>query len=86
VFGLAWSGAMTASRLSGILARLPPGLSEVYLHPAIQPYPGSAPGYRYEAELEALLDPEVGAAARAPGVVLGGFADFTDDAERRRSP
>jgi hopanoid biosynthesis associated protein HpnK len=86
VFGLAWSGAMTASRLSGILARLPPGLSEVYLHPATQAYSGSAPGYRYEAELQALLDPQVGAAARAAGVVLGGFADFADKADRRRSP
>jgi hopanoid biosynthesis associated protein HpnK len=77
VFGLAWSGAMTSQRLAGVIRHLPPGLSEIYLHPATaDAYEGSAPGYRYVEELQALLDPEVIAAARAPGVALGGFADF----------
>jgi len=34
VFGLAWSGAMTTSRLLGLLRHLPEGRSEIYLHPA----------------------------------------------------
>jgi hopanoid biosynthesis associated protein HpnK len=34
VFGLAWSGAMTPARLHGLLAHLPDGVSEIYLHPA----------------------------------------------------
>ena len=34
VFGLAWSGAMTAARLRGLITHLPDGLSEIYLHPA----------------------------------------------------
>jgi hypothetical protein len=77
VFGLAWSGAMTAERLAGVMRHLPDGLSEIYLHPAkAAGYPGSAPGYRYVEEFEALVDPEVATAARAPGVTLGGFADF----------
>lgn len=77
VFGLRWSGAMTAPRLRGLLAHLPPGLSEIYLHPATGPYPGSAPGYAYAGELAALLDTEVGKAARVPHIRLGGFSDFS---------
>ncbi len=49
VFGLAWSGAMTPARLAGLVENLPPGLSEIYLHPATGRYPGSAPGLRLRA-------------------------------------
>jgi len=76
VFGLAWSGAMTAPRLKGIIDNLPDGLSEIYLHPATGPYPGSAPGYRYDEERAALLDPAVIAATQGAGIRLGGFSDF----------
>jgi len=53
VFGLAWSGAMTGARLAGLIRYLPDGVSEIYMHPATGPYPGSAPGYRYGEELAA---------------------------------
>ncbi len=77
VFGLRWSGAMTQARLAGLIAALPEGLSEIYLHPAtIGDFAGAASGYGYEAELAALLSPEVRAAAAAPSLRLGGFADF----------
>jgi hopanoid biosynthesis associated protein HpnK len=77
VFGLEWSGAMTSERLKGLLAKLPDGLNEIYLHPATRDvFPGSAPGYRYCDELAALLDPAVISAARSDGIRLGGFADF----------
>jgi len=77
VFGLNWSGAMTAGRLAGLIRRLPEGLSEIYLHPATAAaYDGSAPGYRYVEEFEALIDPNVIAATRAEGLALGGFSDF----------
>lgn len=76
VFGLAWSGAMTAPRLRGILENLPQGLSEIYLHPATGPYPGAAPGYAYAEERAALLDPAVIAATQGQGIRLGGFCDF----------
>ena len=73
VFGLRWSGAMTAGRLLGLIDTLPSGLSEIYLHPAtLAGYPGSAAGYRYEDELAALLDPAVVAATK--GLRLGPFA------------
>jgi hopanoid biosynthesis associated protein HpnK len=77
VFGLYWSGAMTAERLAGLIRRLPQGLSEIYLHPATAAaYDDCAPGYRYVEEFEALIDPAVIAATCAEGLALGGFADF----------
>ncbi|HVP86081.1 MAG TPA: hopanoid biosynthesis-associated protein HpnK [Rhizomicrobium sp.] len=76
VFGLRWSGAMTASRVHALLDRLPNGLTEIYLHPATGPYAGSAPGYRYAEELAALTDSGVIQAANRPQVARGGLADF----------
>ncbi len=76
VFGLAWSGAMTPGRLLGLIENLPDGLSEIYLHPATGPYPGSAPGYRYTEELAALMAPRVVEASRNSAIAKGGFADF----------
>ena len=77
VFGLAWSGAMTVGRVRALIERLPPGLTELYLHPAVEDaYPGHAPGYRSRDELAALLDHGVRAAANQPGIRLGSFADF----------
>jgi len=71
VYGLRWSGEMTRERLAGIVSKLPQGLSEIYLHPATGPYPGSAEGYRYAEELLALQDVEIPLDIRC-----GGFADF----------
>jgi chitin disaccharide deacetylase len=77
VFGLAWSGAMTAERVAGLLYNLPPGLSELYLHPATDDrYPGHAPGYRYRDELAALGDGRVRKMVAERGITLGRFADF----------
>ncbi len=76
VFGLAWTGAMTADRIEALLGRLPEGTTEVYTHPATAGgYPGAAPGYRYREELDALLSPRVAAAARRSGATLGGYGD-----------
>ncbi len=76
VFGLAWSGAMTAKRVLGIIENLPEGLTELYLHPATGPYEGSAPGYAYADELAALTAPRVVEAVRNAAIAKGGFADF----------
>ena len=76
VFGLAWSGAMNAARLAGLITHLPEGLSEVYMHPATGEYPGSAPGYEYAAEMAALTDPRMRELIRAGDIRLGGFGDF----------
>ena len=81
VFGLTWSGAMTHSRLQGLIAHLPDGVTEIYTHPATSPgFAGAAPGYRYQEELAALTSPELRRQIAAAGIDSGGFAD----AARRR--
>jgi hopanoid biosynthesis associated protein HpnK len=76
VFGLAWSGAMNAKRVAGLLTHLPPGLVEIYTHPATaNEFAGHAPGYRYTDELAALCDPQCIEALRQSGYRLGGYSD-----------
>jgi hopanoid biosynthesis associated protein HpnK len=75
VFGLAWTGAMDARRLRGIVEALPPGLTEIYLHPATRDdWPGHVPGYGYREELAALTDPAVIGACAAHAKLIR-FAD-----------
>ena len=65
VFGLAWTGHMTAARVLRLAASLPPGLSEIYFHPASEAdslITRLMPGYEHRAELHTLLDPAVAAA------------------------
>ncbi len=77
VFGLHWSGAVTAARLRGLIEHLPDGLSEIYLHPATaEHFEGVADGYRYAEEFAALIEPGVRQAVTACGAELGGFSDF----------
>ena len=77
VFGLAWSGAMTAPRVEGVLRGLPAGLSELYTHPATGGgFAGHAPGYRYADELAALTSPDAVTLVKRGDITLGGYADF----------
>lgn len=77
VFGLAWTGAMTAERVQALIAHLPPGLTELYCHPATEDtFNGCAEGYRYRDELAALTDARVTAEVARNGVRLGRFQDF----------
>jgi hopanoid biosynthesis associated protein HpnK len=72
-FGIAWSGHMTEQRLLGLIPRLPPGLSEIYFHPAAGRDPlldRLMPDYEHEAELATLLSPALHAAFVAAGVPL----------------
>jgi len=72
-FGIAWSGHMTAARLADLASRLPPGLSELYFHPATcrdAPLTRLMPGYEHEAELAALCDPAVRNALADAGASL----------------
>lgn len=81
VFGLAWSGSVTQARLAGLLARLPVGRTEIYLHPATSGgFPGEAPGYLYADELAALRAPEVLAARSRVGAEPARQAGWADDA------
>jgi predicted glycoside hydrolase/deacetylase ChbG (UPF0249 family) len=73
--GNAWSGAVTADRLAALLPLLPPGTTEIYMHPATSDiFPGSAPGYRYSEELAALTDQRVRAAIT--GLATGGYTEM----------
>ena len=77
VVGLAWTGAFTAERMRAALADLPPGLTEIYTHPATaDAYPGSAPGYRYRDELAALTDGLAKAIIVREGIRHGDFGFF----------
>ena len=79
VFGLTWSGAMTAERVAGLIHNLPSGLTEVYAHPATgDGFDGRAPGYRYADELAALTSPLAREAVQASRARLGGYADFCE--------
>jgi hopanoid biosynthesis associated protein HpnK len=88
VFGLSDSGSMDEARLLEILGRLPPGVTEIYLHPAIESGAAIAPsmrGYRHADELAALTSPRVRAAVAATGAATGGFRDLsTAGGEERR--
>ena len=79
VFGLAWSGAMTESRVAGLLAHLPDGLTEFYFHPATSnAFLGAAPGYRYADELAALVAPGIVSAAKGGDIRLIGYSDLAE--------
>jgi hopanoid biosynthesis associated protein HpnK len=77
IFGMAGSGAMDEAGLLAILARLPPGVSEIYLHPATQSGSAITPSmshYRHAEELDALSSPRVRAALNAVAV-RGGYTE-----------
>jgi hopanoid biosynthesis associated protein HpnK len=76
VFGLGWSGAMTGRRLRGVIANLPDGLSEIYLHPATSNYGGGGTAYDHVGELAGLVDPASRSAIAGIGARLGSFRDF----------
>lgn len=77
VFGLAWSGAMDAVRVRGLIEHLPDGLTEIYTHPATDDhYPTHAPGYAYRVELAALIDPLARERISRDRIALGSFTDF----------
>jgi len=77
VFGVAWSGAMTQSRMAGVLRHLPDGLTEMYAHPATtERFSGAAGAGGHRVELEALTAPGMGDLVHAVGVRTGGYSDF----------
>jgi hopanoid biosynthesis associated protein HpnK len=79
VFGLHDSGRMDAALVERLMAQLPPGVTEIYFHPATSRSPEldrRMPHYQHEGELAALVSPRVGAALRATGVERIGFSDL----------
>jgi chitin disaccharide deacetylase len=83
LFGLAWTGGMVEGRLLRLLPHLPPGVSEIYFHPATvrsAALSATMPGYRHEEELAALLSPAVKSLVADLGIRLGGYGDLATGA------
>jgi hopanoid biosynthesis associated protein HpnK len=81
VFGIASTGQLDEDTLLDILAKLPPGVTEIYLHPATAtqtPIAATMAQYRHSAELAALLSARVAAAVAATGATRGGYRDSVD--------
>jgi chitin disaccharide deacetylase len=89
VFGVSDSGHMNEQRLLEILARLPAGVTEIYLHPATQSgtaIAASMTGYHHADELAALMSPQVRgalAAMTAGDVSCGGYSDLASRSGQR---
>lgn len=79
--GLPRPDAITASALIGILATLPPGLTELGCHPGFAAGLDSMYRSEREAEVKVLCDPRVRAAIVAEGIELCSF-----DEARRHLP
>jgi chitin disaccharide deacetylase len=80
LLGLAWTGAMTEGRVLRLLEVLPPGVSELYLHPAAAQSAALAramPAYRPTEELAALLSPAVRRRIEAAQIALIGYGALT---------
>ncbi len=73
VFGLAATGRLDSQQMIDFLRRLPPGITEIYLHPTAT-----------NNELAALLNPNVRAAVDASLAVCGGYRDV--QREQQNSP
>jgi hopanoid biosynthesis associated protein HpnK len=83
VFGIAWSGGMTEDRLLALLPNLPPGVSEIYAHPARRTTPALAaamPGYRHADELAALVSPAVKQRIAELGIEIIAYSDLSASA------
>jgi hopanoid biosynthesis associated protein HpnK len=79
-FGKNDGGAIGRDWLLRLLSHLPKGVSEIGLHPAIRSWtsPYAPPAHwRVADELAALVDPDVVAACRRPGLRLTKFGELT---------
>jgi hypothetical protein len=77
IFGIAASGAMDEAKLLQVIGRLPQGVTEIYLHPAMAGHviSPSMSEYRHSEELVALLSPRVRAAITEANIGHGGYGD-----------
>ena len=79
LFGLLNDGRMTEEYLLGLVPHLQPGVTEIYLHPALYSAPELlkwGPSYQRREELAALLSPRLKEALAANGVELTDFHEM----------
>ena len=74
LFGLHQSGHLSEEYVLGVIARLPPGLTELYFHPAAD-IGGVAPPLEAQLEVTILSSPRVRAALTEGNVRLTNFAE-----------
>jgi chitin disaccharide deacetylase len=82
IFGMNDTGNMTAGRVRRIIATLPPGVSELYFHPALHEWPAGVatmPHYAFADEFAALIDPAVAGALRASGATPVSFTELAGE-------
>jgi len=85
ILGLTDSGRLDPARMRSLLAALPDGTSELYVHPATRRWDGPDPlpdNYRPEVELAALIDPSVRSAVEASGAELTTFGNLARTPDR----
>jgi len=75
LFGLHQSGHLTEEYILGVIARLPPGLTELYFHPAADL--GGPPALEAQSEVAILTSHRVRAALDEQGVRLTSFAEVS---------
>jgi chitin disaccharide deacetylase len=78
IFGLADSGAMISERVLRYVDELPDGVSELYLHPALQRPPDYPAHYLSRAEFEALVDPAVAGAIKQRRIRTIAFSGLSE--------
>jgi len=74
LFGLHQSGHLTEEYVLGVIARLRPGLTELYFHPATD-LGSSPPAPEAQREVAILTSPRVRAALAEQGIELTNFAE-----------
>jgi hopanoid biosynthesis associated protein HpnK len=78
-FGVNDAGAMTETRVLGLIQRLPDGLSEMFFHPATGPYAGAdrgTEGYAWAGELAALTSSRVRDALERAGIRMTTYGEL----------
>jgi hopanoid biosynthesis associated protein HpnK len=75
LFGLHQSGHLTEAYVLGVIARLPPGLTEFYFHPAAD-IGGKSPALEAQSEVAILTSPPLRDALAKQGVRLTNFAEI----------
>lgn len=80
VWGVNDVGALTEERLLQLIDRLPDGVTEIFFHPAVEPFAGADAGtqaYRWTGELAALKSLAVRAAIERAGIELTTYGALT---------